>query len=42
LERLGVGGARTQEEELVLYDRVEESRRVGVGEMNQRRSRVGM
>jgi hypothetical protein len=42
LEGFGVGGAGTQEEELVLDERVEECGWVGAREVDQRGSRGGM
>jgi hypothetical protein len=42
LQRFRVGGAGTQEEQLVLYYRVEEGCGVGVGEVDQRRAGVRM
>ena len=42
LEGLVVGGARGEEEQLVLDDRVEEGRRVGRRQVDQRGSRGGV
>lgn len=42
LEGFGVGGAGAQEEQLVLYDRVEECRGIRVREVDQRGARFGM